>query len=266
MSVIAVIPARYASTRFPGKPLLKSTGKFLIQHVVERACQARHVDQVIVATDDPRIADAVKSFGARAVLTSAAHQSGTDRVAEVALMPEFSDCQYFLNIQGDEPEIPPQTIDDLARLIAVPAQVSPLHSNPAPAADIVTAAVAITDPATIANPNVVKVVVDSAGMALYFSRSIIPHLRAHAVARSAADDREPVYRQHLGIYAYRRAALLQMAAHPPCLLEQYEKLEQLRALFLGAKILVHDVPHAPHGIDTPADYQAFIQRCAHPGA
>ncbi len=259
MSVIAVIPARFGSSRYPGKPLLKATGKFLIEHVVEQVRQARHVQEVIVATDDQRIIHAVESFGAKAVLTADTHCSGTDRVAEVARRPEFVHYQYFLNVQGDEPEIPPETIDDLARLIAASPPSEKGSESAAPPREMVTAAVKITDPAAINNPNVVKVVVDAVGRALYFSRSTIPYRRADGGVVPVGD--QPLlYRQHLGVYAYRRDFLLRLAAHPPCALEDCEKLEQLRALFMGATILVHDVPLAPHGIDTPADYEAFIHR------
>ena len=260
MSVLAVIPARFGSLRYPGKPLLRATGKFLIQHVVDQVRQARHVQEVIVATDDQRIASAVEGFGATAVLTAATHCSGTDRVAEVAQRPEFAHYQYFLNVQGDEPEIPPETIDDLARLIAASA-VPEKGAVSAASREMVTAAVRITEPVAIANPNVVKVVVDAAGRALYFSRSTIPYRRTDG-GISTAGGQPLIYRQHLGVYAYRRDFLLRLAAHPPCMLEEYEKLEQLRALFMGATVLVHDVPFAPHGIDTPADYEAFIQRYA----
>lgn len=259
MSVIAVIPARYGSSRYPGKPLLKATGKYLIEHVVDQVRQARQVQEVIVATDDQRILHAVQSFGAKAVLTSTTHCSGTDRIAEVAGRPEFAHYQYFVNVQGDEPEIPPQTIDDLARLISSPAVAKADMAPGLPPPEMVTAAVRITDPAAINNPNVVKVVVDALGRALYFSRSAIPYHRVDGAA-APAYDAAMVYRQHLGIYAYRRDFLLRLAGHPPCPLEEWEKLEQLRALFMGANILVHDVPCAPHGIDTPADYAAFIQR------
>ncbi len=260
MSVLAVIPARFGSSRYPGKPLLKATGKFLIQHVVDQVRLSRHVQEVIVATDDQRIVRAVESFGGRAVLTAATHCSGTDRVAEIAQRAEFTHYQYLLNIQGDEPEIPPETIDDLARLIAASAVSDKGAVSVAPR-EMVTAAVRITDSAAIANPNVVKVVVDAAGRALYFSRSVIPYCRTDGgLLRTGGP--HLIYRQHLGVYAYRRDFLLRLAAHPPCILEEYEKLEQLRALFMGATILVHDVPFAPHGIDTPADYETFIQRYA----
>ena len=259
MSILAVIPARFGSSRYPGKPLLNATGKFLIQHVVEQVRQARHVQEVIVATDDQRIISAVESFGTRAVLTATTHCSGTDRVAEVARRPEFAQYRHFLNVQGDEPEIPPQTIDDLARLIATSPAPEKGAGSALPPCEMVTAAVPITDPAAINNPNVVKVVVDAVGRALYFSRSAIPYHRTDGGV--APGSGQPLlYRQHLGVYAYRRDFLLRLAAHPPCALEEYEKLEQLRALVMGATILVHDVPFAPHGIDTPADYEAFIQR------
>lgn len=247
MTAIAVIPARYASTRFPAKPLARETGKFLIQHVCERVAQARLIARTIVATDDERIADAVRSFGGQAVMTRPDHPSGTDRVAEVAAALE---CDIVVNIQGDEPELEPAAIDHLITLLA-----------DAPACSIATLAcpfskVPGSDPA---DPAAVKVVLDRRGHALYFSRSLIPH---HRDARPSAPGAEPLL--HLGIYAYRRDFLLALAALPPTPLELTERLEQLRVLEHGHAMAVGLVDRAAVGIDTPQDYAAFVRRMQTP--
>ncbi len=244
MAAIIVIPARYASTRYPGKPLLNQTGKTLIEHVVEQARKAIAAARVVVATDDARIADAVRGFSGEVVMTGA-HASGTDRIAEVMRRPEYSHYAVVVNVQGDEPEIEPELIDRL------------IHVAEAGAAPMVTAAAPFTQVQDIANPAMVKVVTDQRHLALYFSRSVIPHDRDGLInsARLLA-----IYRKHMGIYAYNRDFLLTLAAAPPCTLEQLEQLEQLRALYLGAKIAVEDAATAPHGIDTPHDYLEFVAR------
>ena len=219
-----VIPARYGSTRFPGKPLARQTGKFLIQHVVEQAQKSRLADLVLVATDDHRIFDAVRGFGGQAVMTSDAHQSGTDRIAEVMRRPEYARVHAVVNVQGDEPDIDPGLIDSL---------LEALDSLDVPMA---TASAPFSHEGEVANPNLVKVVADQRQFALYFSRSIMPHSRDHHGMVIGAELR--AYRRHLGIYAYRRDALLALAAAPVCELERLEKLEQLRALYLGMKIFV----------------------------
>src|SRR5262245_10535263 len=207
MKTAVVIPARFASSRLPGKPLLRQTGKYLIQHVYERACRA-NADLVLVATDDERIAAAVQGFGGRVALTRADHPTGTDRIAEVA---QSLDAQIIINLQGDEPAIEPKYLDLLPRLL----------DNDA-AADVATLATPIRTPELWRDPNCVKVVRDNCGRALYFSRSPIPFVR----------DGEPdftkhpaLYLQHLGLYAYRRPFLLRLAALPPEPLEEVEKLE-----------------------------------------
>jgi 3-deoxy-manno-octulosonate cytidylyltransferase (CMP-KDO synthetase) len=236
-----VIPARYASTRLPGKPLLRETGKYLIQHVYEQATQAKSASAVIVATDDKRIAAAVTSFGGRAVLTRADHPSGTDRIAEAV---EQLDADVIVNLQGDEPQFDPAGVDVLTDILAT-----------YPGADVATLATPIRDRDAYYDPNCVKVVCDDRGRALYFSRSPIPLVR----------DSEPNFATeparfllHLGVYAYRREALLRFAATPPHPLEQLEKLEQLRLLGIGGTIRVGIVAQAHRGIDTPADYAAFV--------
>jgi 3-deoxy-manno-octulosonate cytidylyltransferase (CMP-KDO synthetase) len=242
MRTAIVIPARYGSTRLPGKPLLRSTGKYLIQHVYERAREAKSAAVVVVATDDTRILSAVEGFGGTAVMTRKDHPSGTDRVAEVAA---GLDVDAVINLQGDEPLFDPAGLDLLAEL---------LESDPT--ADVATLATPIRDRETYLAPSCVKVVRDDRGRALYFSRSPIPFVR----------DGEPDFRAdpprfllHLGVYAYRRETLLKVASAPPHSLEQSEKLEQLRVLGLGGTIQVGVVAAAHRGVDTPADYAAFVE-------
>jgi 3-deoxy-manno-octulosonate cytidylyltransferase (CMP-KDO synthetase) len=239
MRTAIIIPARYASSRLPAKPLLRETGKYLIQHVYERACESAAAE-IIVATDDERIAAAVRSFGGRVAMTRADHASGTDRIAEVA---ETLTADVIVNLQGDEPLIEPATLDLLPDLLARD-----------PSADVATVAVPITSLELWQDPNCIKVVRDAQGAALYFSRSPIPYVR----------DGEPdwpseLFLQHLGLYAYRRSFLLELARHAPEPLEMCEKLEQLRVLALGGRIHVGIVPHASRGVDTPADYERFVQ-------
>ena len=242
MKTVAIIPARYASTRFPGKPLAKETGKYLIQHVYEQVRLAKSIDEVIVATDDGRIFDAVASFGGGAAMTREGHPSGTDRVAEVA---EGLDADVIVNVQGDEPEIEPGNIDRLVTLLAEDADVS-----------IGTLACPFPEGSDPADPNAVKVVLDGRGRALYFSRSLIPYPRNREGRIDAPKD----WLLHVGIYAYRREFLLQLAELSPTPQEQCEKLEQLRVLEHGFPIAVAVVDQAAAGIDTPEDYAAFVQR------
>ena len=230
--VTAIIPARWASTRFPGKPLVKLRGKPLVQHVWERAGRAKLVDRVIVATDDMRIAEAAFAFGAEVALTSPKHPTGTDRLAEVA--KKLKSAPIILNVQGDEPDIAPSTIDRLAQAL-----------QDDPKLGMVTAANPISTAADISNPNVVKVVTDLAGRALYFSRSAIPHDRD--------GDSGIKYLRHQGIYGYRRKVLLDFVKWKPTPLEKAEKLEQLRALEHGVSIGVIVVKRGSVGVDVPAD-------------
>ena len=230
--VTAIIPARWASTRFPGKPLVDLQGKPLVQHVWERACRAKLVDRVIIATDDMRIAETAFGFGAEVALTSPKHPTGTDRLAEVAA--KLKSAPIILNVQGDEPDIAPSTIDRL---------VKELQDDPK--LGMVTAANPVTDPSDICDRNVVKVVTNLAGHALYFSRRVIPH------------DRDGLggvkYLRHQGIYGYRRKVLLDFVKWKPTLLEMAEKLEQLRALEHGVAIGVILVKQGSVGVDTPED-------------
>ncbi len=241
MKTAIIIPARHASSRLPGKPLLRQTGKYLVQHVYERACQARTASQVIVATDDPRILAAVQSFGGAVVMTRRDHPSGTDRVAEVA---GSLDADVIVNLQGDEPLVDPAALDLLPALL-----------ERDPQAEMATLAVPITSAEQWRNPNCVKVVCDAGGRALYFSRSPIPFVR-DGQPDFTADP--PRFLQHLGLYAYRRDFLLKLAALPPEPLEQLEKLEQLRVLALGHRISVGVVHQAAIGVDTYEDYQQFV--------
>ncbi|UCD27867.1 MAG: 3-deoxy-manno-octulosonate cytidylyltransferase [Planctomycetota bacterium] len=242
MSVVAIIPARYASTRFPGKPLANSTGKSLIQHVYEAVSGARLVDRVVVATDDERIADAVRAFGGEAIMTRRDHNTGTDRVAEAA---GRINADLIVNVQGDEPEMEPEAVDTLVELM-----------QSRPEAPMGSLACRFTSRDDLHNPACVKVVIDEAGNALYFSRSLIPYPRDTA---GEADD-PGRWLLHLGIYAYRRDFLLELSSMPPTELEQVEQLEQLRALYGGYKIAMALVERASTGIDTPEQYQAFVVR------
>ena len=242
MKTAVVIPARYASTRLPGKPLLRQTGKYLVQHVYERACQARCADIVLVATDDSRIAAAVDSFGGRVVMTRRDHPNGTDRVAEVAAM---LDAEVLINVQGDEPLIDPNALDLLAQRLETD-----------PGANVATLAVPIQNLEQYRNPNCVKVVCDRNGRALYFSRSPIPYVRDGQPDLAA---RPPQFLQHLGVYAYRRRFLLELAQLPPAPLEQLEKLEQLRILARGGVIQVGTVEQKGFGVDTYEDYEHFVK-------
>ena len=244
MAVVAVIPARYASKRFPGKVLASETGKPLVQHVYERVAAAARVDRVIVATDDARVEQAVRGFGGAVAMTRADHPSGTDRVAEVAA-GLGDEVDVILNVQGDEPEIEPASIE---RLVGVLREREDCQM-----ATLACPFSATSDPA---DPNCVKVVVDDAGRALYFSRSLIPYPR-----RTEGAAAEPGrWWLHLGIYAFRRPFLRTFAALAPTPLEQCERPEQLRVLEHGYRIAVGLVEQAPAGIDTPAEYAAFVRR------
>lgn len=226
-----IIPARYHSTRFPGKMLAELWGKPLVQHVWERCRQARQADHVIVATDHPAIAAAAQAFGAEVVMTRSDHSSGTDRVAEVAANLS---ADLIVNVQGDEPMVDPAHID---------AAIAPLAADPA--LPVGTLCCPLERMEDLANPNVVKVVCDLRGNALYFSRLPIPFVRDHGA--------EAVRYRHIGLYVYRRDFLLRLARLPPTPLELAERLEQLRVLEHGHPIRVVMVEHTSPGVDTPAD-------------
>ncbi|MCJ7543300.1 MAG: 3-deoxy-manno-octulosonate cytidylyltransferase [Phycisphaerae bacterium] len=257
MSAVVIIPARYASTRLPGKPLLAETGKPLIQHVVESIRPSRRVQRIVVATDDQRIADAVVAFGGEAVMTRADHPCGTDRIAEAAAKLHLADSDIVVNVQGDEPDMPAACVDKLIELLEgsepTPPKQSRLQRPDAPMATLATHL-----PSKQADdPNKVKVVLDGRGRAMYFSRSRIPFDRDKSG--------KVTYLLHLGIYAYRVGFLKNFAGLPPTPAEQAEKLEQLRALEHGHAIAVAVVDYHGVGIDTPADYAAFVARAGHPG-
>lgn len=230
MRAVAVIPARYASSRFPGKPLVEIAGRPMIEHVYRRAEQASSLSGVWVATDDTRIFDAVQGFGGQVVMTREDHPSGTDRIAEAAMQLE---ANVIVNVQGDEPLLDPAEID---------AIVAPFAERPG--LEMSTARVLIADPLDVADPGVVKVVCDGEGYALYFSRLPIPYYRS--------GNNGPHYK-HLGLYAYSKPFLLQYASLRPTPLEQAECLEQLRVLENGRRILVVTVEHDAVSVDTPND-------------
>jgi 3-deoxy-manno-octulosonate cytidylyltransferase (CMP-KDO synthetase) len=228
--VVAVIPARYRSTRLPGKPLALIDGRPMVQHVFDRASRASRVDAVLVATDDQRIADAVAAFGGTAVMTSADHPTGTDRLAEVAAALS---ADIIVNVQGDEPMIDASAID---------AAVKALQDHPD---DVMSTVRRALERDEVDNPAVVKVVVDQDDRALYFSRAAVPHVRAGNTA--------PARWAHLGLYAYRRTFLLKLAALSPTPLEQAESLEQLRVLEHGFQIRCVETATGSIGVDTEED-------------
>jgi 3-deoxy-manno-octulosonate cytidylyltransferase (CMP-KDO synthetase) len=244
MKVLGIIPARYASTRFPGKPLALIAGKPLIRHVVERCQQAKSLAEVIVATDDTRIWEVAQSF-CRAEMTAPDHPSGSDRIAEVAARCA---CDAVVNIQGDEPLIDPTVIDAVAGALAQ--------------MEMSTAATPITSPDEYGNPNVVKVVVSAMGRALYFSRRTIPYLRDAASGSVSEQLAAFPFLKHLGIYGYRRETLLRLVRFPVSPLERAEKLEQLRALEHGILIAVVKVDYDSVGVDVPADVARVERRMA----
>jgi 3-deoxy-manno-octulosonate cytidylyltransferase (CMP-KDO synthetase) len=258
MIVAAIIPARYGSSRFPGKPLVDICGKPMIQHVYERAQTATLVGETMVATDDDRIADAVREFGGRIVMTSPDHRTGTERVAEVA---RGIDAEIIANIQGDEPLIRGDIIDEAIR---------PLISDDS--IHISTLRSSIFRVGDWSNPNVVKVVTDRLGFALYFSRSPIPFFRdkSRSHGQFPRSDGEhgddslppgPIYR-HIGLYVFRRSLLLSIGQMAPTPLEEAEGLEQLRFLENGYRIKVIPVDYHPVGVDTPGDLEEVRERLA----
>jgi 3-deoxy-manno-octulosonate cytidylyltransferase (CMP-KDO synthetase) len=244
-----VIPARYASTRFPAKALAMLSGKPVIQHVYEQASRSR-ADEIIIATDDHRIAEVCQGFGANVAMTRAYHESGTDRVAEVVEQQRWPDESIVVNVQGDEPLIPSASIDQVAELLAARR-----------AADIATLCSTISEPSQFNDPNAVKVIFDSEGRALYFSRAGIPAMahgsKDNSVSAARDGKESPIGWLHIGIYAYRVGALKRLTGQVPCELEMREKLEQLRALWLGMTIQV-EVAMSQHGpgVDTPEDLAA----------
>ena len=241
MKILGIIPARFASTRFPGKPLALIAGKPLLQHVVERCQRAKSLAEVIVATDDTRIWEVAQNF-CRVEMTRPDHPSGSDRIAEVA---ERISCDAVVNIQGDEPLIDPNVIDAVANALA---------QN-----EMSTAATPIKNLSELDNPNVAKVVADAAGRALYFSRRTIPYLR-EAASRPVPEQLAAFpFLKHLGIYGYRRETLLRLVKFPVSPLENAEKLEQLRALENGIGIAVVKVDYDSVGVDLPEDVARVVE-------
>ena len=235
--ILGVIPARYSSSRFPGKALVSIAGKTMLQHVWERTCQARYLTDVVIATDDERIQAAAQEFRARVVMTRADHVSGTDRVAEAA---SASQAQIIVNIQGDEPMIDPAAID---------AAILGLLDDGMGVVPMGTIKKRIERPSDIQDPNVVKVVTDAQGNALYFSRCPIPFAR----------DEQTHYFKHIGLYVYRRDFLLSYPDLPVGPLERAERLEQLRALENGFKIRVVETEYESLGVDTPEDWKQVVE-------
>ena len=241
LMIAAVIPARYDSTRLAGKVLLKETGKYLIQHTYEQVLCAKRVDKVIVAVDDENVLQACKEFGAEAVMTAKDHQSGTDRIAEAV---KDIKADIVINVQADEPEIDPSNIDLLASLIESDAGCG-----------MATLIADFDDISQIENPDIVKCIVDSNNYAIYFSRLPLPYCRDKAGVGELSS-----YSRHLGIYAYRKDFLGKFTSMAQSRLEKLEKLEQLRAIENGYKILTGRVDHHCDGIDTKQQYEAFVNR------
>ena len=237
MKILGIIPARYASTRFPGKPLHLVAGKPLVQHVVERCREASTLDEVVVATDDERIAGVVREF-CTVEMTRPDHPSGTDRIAEVA---SRLDCDAVVNVQGDEPLIAPEVINAVAGALEK--------------SEMTTAAALVNNISDYSNPNVVKVVVSAEGRALYFSRRTVPFMRDLAEESPEKQLGAFPFLKHLGIYGYRCDTLKRLAGFDPSSLEKAERLEQLRALENGIEIAVCKVDYEAIGVDVPADVQ-----------
>ncbi|MDE1888681.1 MAG: 3-deoxy-manno-octulosonate cytidylyltransferase [Planctomycetota bacterium] len=250
MKIIAIIPARYASSRLPGKLILPevkaATGKYILEHVYQNAIQAKRISRVIVATDSKLIYDVVRGFGGEVEMTSVLHTSGTDRIAEVV---KQLDADVIINVQGDEPEMSASRVDQVADTLVENKD-----------AVMATLATKIKTTEELSNPNVVKVVLDNNGYALYFSRSQIPYVRD---GKNPIDTRGISFLRHLGIYAYKREFLVEYANLPATPLENAEKLEQLRALSNGYKIKVAVTNCISRGIDTRDDLMAFIERYKH---
>ncbi len=259
MSAIVIIPSRYQSTRFPGKPLSLLLNKPMIQHVYERSKLARHIKEVFVATDSKLIYDTVRGFGGNAVMTSDTHASGTDRIAEAAaaMRKTGHEAEIIVNVQGDEPMIMPEMIDEVATLMDDER------------VGIGTLVKKIEDPTEIDDPNIVKAVFNAEGFALYFSRSPIPYHRdrfcGEAQKRGSAEERDSlpsalVMFKHIGIYAFKFDVLIQFTKLPPSRLEEIEKLEQLRALENGITIKVKETIYETIGVDTPMDLKK-VEKC-----
>jgi len=251
MKAAIIIPARYASTRLPGKPLLKDTGKPLIQHTYEQAARANLASSVAVATDDQRIADAVTNFGGTAIMTSANHSTGSARAAEAAAM---LDADIIVNLQGDEPELDPAHID---KLIEIASEIDCF------AATLVCPFAISKGAGSPDDPSAVKAILgDALGEGVYRAQYFTRHVCAFPRTADGGVVAPARYDLHVGIYAFARANLLRFAALPAGALETIERLEQLRILEMGETIAAARIGSAPAGIDTPEDYQAFVRSCA----
>lgn len=255
-SAVAIIPARFASTRLPGKVLLEISGKPMIVWVVERALAAKNISQVVVATDDERVRDAVMSAGYEVVMTRPDHASGTDRLAEAA--SAFPEANVIVNVQGDEPMISPETIE---------RAINELQNSKS--TGIVTTWEPMEAAADVLNPDVVKIVVNDAGRAIYFSRAAVPHLRdvvrQHGSLANALEKRPELLKQfkkHTGLYVYRRSVLLEFTNWPPTQLERLEGLEQLRALANGVEIRAIEAATKSIGVDTAEDLERVRREMA----
>lgn len=237
-----VIPARYQSSRLPGKPLLDIGGKTMIQHVYQRAMES-NAESVIVATDDQRIYDVVIKFGGECIVTSSEHKSGTDRIAEVAKKRAWGDDEIIVNVQGDEPLIPPENIQQCAEILLNNSQ-----------SEMATLCVPIDDISDYFDPNIVKVTINKNSEAMYFSRASIPWHRDHLAINKSSMPPSDMYFRHIGIYAYRCGFLQKFVDYGPCEMELTESLEQLRALWNGHKIVINtaSMPPGP-GVDTEED-------------
>lgn len=245
MKSVIIIPARLASTRLPGKLLLKETGKSVLQHTYEASRKSQKVDKVIVAADDESIVNEVRSFGGEVQMTAPDHVCGTDRVAEVAAT--LDEYEIIVNVQGDEPEISADAIDQLIDLLEQNSDVP-----------MATLSTPIRCRNMLEDPSCVKVVADQRGRAIYFSRSVIPYPRQDGEEWLAAEPAS--YFQHVGLYGYRKEFLLRISTLPVPAIEKIESLEQLRVLHAGHQILVGEIDHPIAGIDTPEDYAAFVRR------
>ena len=253
MPFSVIIPARHASTRLPGKPLLDVAGKPMLQHVWERSRRSE-ASSVIIATDDRRIAAAAEGWGAQVCMTDSRHASGTDRLHEVISICGFDDEDLVVNVQGDEPLIPPEVINQVANnlVLASPAGMATL-SEP------------LTDVQTLLDPDVVKVVLDAAGFAVYFSRAPVPYPRGMDLEKPEGllDFPPGQWLRHIGIYAYRAGFLRRFTGWAPAPAEQLEQLEQLRVLYHGEAVHVaHACAHVPGGVDTPSDLDSVRRLCA----
>lgn len=249
MGFIVVIPARFASTRLPGKPLLDIAGKPMIQHVWQRACES-NADAVYIATDHPDIEQAAKGFGAQVCMTKASHESGTDRLQEVVSLLQLAPEQVLVNVQGDEPLIPPAVINQVAALMQADVQMASLYET-------------INKAEQVFDPNVVKVVTNQAERALYFSRAPIPWYRDGFAANNATLPSTVMYKRHIGIYGYRASLLNQFVQWPMADIEATEKLEQLRAMSHGIAIQMAEAcATIPAGVDTQQDLDKVRQLLA----